>query len=223
MEHTLIYTIIASIITAFVFGMLAKYLRLPAIFGYLLAGVAIGPHTPGFVGDVVLAKQLAEIGIILLMFGVGLHFSFRDLVESRKMALPGAITQMVCATLVGGMVGMLLGYDPVSSFIFGFSLSVASTIVLTRSLEQRKLLDSRGGKIAISWLIVEDIAMVFALVMLPVLAEMYKGTQEASLQLVAITLLEMVFKIGGFFLFMILAGRRFLPWLLVKIARLRSA
>ena len=122
MEHTLIYTIIASIVAAFIFGMLAKQLRLPAIFGYLLAGIFIGPNTPGFVADVSLAKQLAEIGIILLMFGVGLHFSFRDLIDSRKIALPGAVVQMLSATAVGGLVATMLGYDPIASFIFGFSL-----------------------------------------------------------------------------------------------------
>jgi CPA2 family monovalent cation:H+ antiporter-2 len=223
MEHTLIYTIIASIVAAFIFGVLAKQLRLPAIFGYLLAGIVIGPNTPGFIADVSLAKQLAEIGIILLMFGVGLHFSFRDLLDSRKIALPGAIVQMLSATLVGGLVGMFLGYDPIASFIFGFSLSVASTIVLIRSLEQRNLLNSSGGKLAISWLIIEDIAMVFALVMLPVLAEIARGEEEASFQVIAMITLSTLFKIGGFVGFMVIVGRRLLPWVLIKVAKMRSA
>ncbi len=158
MEYTLIFTIISGIVVAFIFGMAAKTLKLPAIFGYLLAGVAIGPHTPGFVADVSLAKQLAEIGIILLMFGVGLHFSLRDLLESRKVALPGAVVQMLAATAIGALLAMQLGHDMVAAIIFGFALSVASTIVLIRSLEQRQLLESAGGKIAVSWLIVEDIA-----------------------------------------------------------------
>ncbi len=222
MEHALIYTIIASIVTAFIFGMLAKQMKLPAIFGYLLAGVAIGPNTPGFVADLSLANQLAEIGIILLMFGVGLHFSFKDLIASRKIALPGAIAQMTAATLIGASVAIWLGYDMTAAIIFGVSLSVASTIVLIRSLEQRKLLDSAGGKIAISWLIIEDIAMVFALVMLPVLAEMNNGTQEPSTKIIISTLLEVLFKIGGFFAFMIIVGRRLLPWLLVRTAKMRS-
>lgn len=223
MEYALINTIIASIVTAFVFGMVAKKLNLPAIFGYLLAGVAIGPHTPGFVADVSLAKQLAEIGIILLMFGVGLHFSLRDLFESRKIALPGALVQMASATLIGAMLASYLGYSLSTALIFGFSLSVASTIVLIRSLEQRNLLEAQGGKIAISWLIVEDIVMVLALVMLPVIAEIISGHQQASASIIANTMLAVLFKIGGFFVFMFVVGRRFLPWLLVQIARMRSA
>lgn len=223
MEHTLIYTIIAGIVTAFVFGMLARRLKLPAIFGYLLAGVAIGPNTPGFVADLELAKQLAEIGIILLMFGVGLHFSFKDLLDTRKIALPGAVAQMLSATLIGGMLGMWLGFSLVSSLIFGFSLSVASTIVLLRSLEQRKMLRNKAGKIAISWLIVEDIAMVLALVMLPVIARIHHGAETLSPQVVVTTLFEVLFKIGGFFAFMLVVGRRVLPWILVNTAKLRSA
>lgn len=222
MEHALINTIIASIVTAFIFGMVAKKLKLPAIFGYLLAGVAIGPHTPGFVGDVSLAKQLAEIGIILLMFGVGLHFSFRDLLESRKIALPGAIVQMLIATIVGAAVAIMLGYALMPAVIFGFSLSVASTIVLLRSLEQRNLLDSLGGKIAISWLIVEDIVMVFALVMIPIISEVANGEQEASTYIILSTVMIIIMKIVGFFIFMFIVGKGFLPWLLNTIAKMRS-
>lgn len=223
MEYALINTIIASVVTAFIFGMVAKKLKLPAIFGYLLAGVAIGPNTPGFVADVSLAKQLAEIGIILLMFGVGLHFSLKDLLDSRKIALPGAIVQMMSATAIGAFLALALEHSLISSLIFGFSLSVASTIVLLRSLEQRNLLESEGGKIAISWLIIEDIAMVLALVMLPVIAEIISGTQEASAKVILGTSLSVLFKISGFFIFMFIVGRRFLPWLLVNIAKMRSA
>ncbi|MBN8531490.1 MAG: cation:proton antiporter [Alphaproteobacteria bacterium] len=223
MDHTLIYTIIGSIVTAFAFGMIAVRLRLPPIFGYLLAGVAIGPHTPGFVADLSLAKQLAEIGVILLMFGVGLHFSVRDLLYVRRIALPGAIVQMLSATVIGAAVAKMFGYGLAQGLIFGFSLSVASTIVLLRSLEQRKMLESAGGKIAIGWLIVEDIAMVFALVMLPVLATMIQSGEALDWKALAASALEVTFKIGGFFAFMFIAGRRFLPWLLVAIARLRSS
>lgn len=223
MEHALINTIIASIVTAFVLGMAAKKLNLPAIFGYLVAGVLIGPYTPGFVADVSLAKQLAEIGIILLMFGVGLHFSLRDLMESRRIALPGAIAQMASATLIGALLALLLGYDVGPAFVFGFSLSVASTIVLLRALEQRGLLESEGGKIAISWLIVEDIAMVLALVMIPVIADMLSGDQSVSPQRILGSLLAVAFKVGGFFVFMMLVGRRFLPWLLTNLAKIHSA
>jgi monovalent cation:H+ antiporter-2, CPA2 family len=223
MDYTLINTLIASIVTAFVAGMAAKKMKLSPIFGYLIAGIAIGPHTPGFVADISMAKQLAEIGIILLMFGVGLHFSIRDLLDSRKIALPGALAQILSATAIGAILGISLGYDPIPSIIFGFSLSVASTIVLLRSLEQRKLLDSHEGKIAISWLIVEDVVMVLALVMIPVIAEIVSGDKVASFALISTTILTVFFKVGGFFAFMLIVGRRFLPWLLVSISKLHSA
>lgn len=221
MDYTLIYTIIGSIVTAFLFGLVAVRMKLPAIFGYLIAGVAIGPHTPGFVADISLAKQLAEIGIILLMFGVGLHFSFRDLLNSRKIALPGALVQMASATIIGAAVALGFGYSLMEGIIFGFSLSVASTIVLLRSLEQRKVIDHEAGKIAIGWLIVEDIAMVLALVLLPVIAQMMHE-QSISMERVIAEALEVLFKIGGFFAFMLLVGRRILPWMLVATARRRS-
>lgn len=223
MEYTLISTIVASIVTAFIFGIIAKKLNLPAIFGYLIAGVMIGPYTPGFVADVSLAQQLSEIGIILLMFGVGLHFSIEDLINSRKIALPGAITQMLFATLIGALLGVVLGFDLIPSLIFGFSLSVASTIVLLRSLEQRGLLASKGGKIAVSWLIIEDIAMVIALVMIPVLADMMASEQGASTKVFLQNSLATIFKVGGFFVFMFFVGKRFLPWLLVQIDKIQSS
>ena len=223
MEHALLNTIIASILSAFVFGMAAKKLGLPAIFGYLLAGVAIGQHTPGFVANVLMAQQLAEIGIILLMFGVGLHFSFRDLLDVRKIAMPGAVVQMGSATIIGGIIADVLGYSIFQGLVFGFSLSVASTIVLLRSLEQRNALDSSGGKIAIGWLIVEDIIMVLALVMLPVIAQMMKNNAEPDVFVIFSTALIVIFKIGGFFAFMLIIGRRFLPWLLTAIAKMQSS
>jgi len=223
MDYALINTIISSVVSAFVFGLIAKHLKLPAIFGYLLAGVAIGPYTPGFIADVSLAKQLAEIGIILLMFGVGLHFSFRDLLETRKIALPGAIAQMMCATAVGTIVALFIGHSMRASLVFGFSLSVASTIVLLRSMEQRNLLSSEGGKIAISWLIVEDIAMVFALVMLPVFAEMTSGQQEVSIDEIITTIVKVFLKISAFFVLMLIVGRRLLPWVLIRTTKMGSA
>jgi monovalent cation:H+ antiporter-2, CPA2 family len=222
MEHVLINTIIASLVMAFIFGMVAKKLKMPALFGYLLAGVAIGPHTPGFVADVAMAQQLAEIGILLMMFGVGLHFSLRDLLESHRIAVPGALVQMTCATLVGALLAVYLGHSLVSALIFGFALSVASTIVLLRSLEQRRLLQSASGKLAMSWLIIEDIAMVLALVLLPVLANIRSGAETASVALIGGTLALVVLKITAFFAFMIFIGRRFLPWLLVHIAKMQS-
>jgi len=223
MEHALINTIVASIVTAFVFGMVAKRLGLPAIFGYLLAGVAIGPHTPGFVANIALARELAEIGIILLMFGVGLHFSLRDLMSVKNIAVPGALFQMFAATIMGMAVANYIGYSIMQGLIFGFSLSVASTIVLLRSLEQRDTLESDAGKIAIGWLIIEDVAMVLALVILPVIAEMTADNKPIELSVILNTALEVMLKIGGFIGFMILVGRRFLPWLLDAIGKMKSA
>lgn len=223
MEHSLINTIIASIVLAFIFGFCAKKLRLPPIFGYLLAGVAIGPYTPGYVANVALAQQLAEIGIILLMFGVGLHFSFRDLLNVRKIALPGAVVQMGIATFVGAFAIQAMGYSFGQGMIFGFSLSVASTIVLLRTLEQRGVLESLGGKTAVGWLIVEDIAMVLALVMVPVIADMMHGNEPVNIERIAATILTVMFKIGGFFAFILIVGRRFLPWLLVVLAKMKSS
>ena len=223
MEHALINTIIASIVTAFILGMLAKKLRLPAIFGFLLAGVAIGPHTPGFVADVELARQLAEIGIILLMFDVGLHFSFKDFQHVKRIALPGAIVQMVSATLIGALAAQMMGYSLVQGIIFGMSLSVASTIVLLRSLEQRLMLRSEGGKIAIGWLIVEDIAMVLALVLLPVIAKMINSGEDLNVAVIIGTFIAVSLKIGAFFIFMLLIGRRILPPVLLATVQMRSS
>lgn len=222
MSFTLIYTIVASIVVAFVFGVLARKLKMPSLLGYLVAGILIGPNTPGFVADVSLAKQLAEIGIILLMFGVGLHFSLSDLVKSWKIALPGALAQMTVATVIGAALARYLGFSLIGAVVFGFSLSVASTIVLLRSLEQRGLTSSLGGRIAVSWLILEDIAMVLALVMLPVVADMVQSGNAISVTTLGTVFISVVFKIGGFVAFMILIGRRFLPWLVVYVARLRS-
>jgi len=203
--------------------MIAKKLKLPAIFGYLLAGVAIGAHTPGFVADVKMAQQLAEIGIILLMFGVGLHFSFKDLLNVKRIALPGAIVQMFAATSIGGLTVYKLGYDLTQSIIFGFSLSVASTIVLLRTLEQREVLESEGGRIAIGWLIVEDIVMVLALVMLPIVDDLMKNNEPLDYSIFISTAAMVLLKIGGFFAFMLIVGRRFLPWLLLAIKKMKSS
>lgn len=223
MEHALINTIIASVVTAFIFGMIARKFNMPAIFGYLLAGIAIGPNTPGFVANVYLAQQLAEISIILLMFGVGLHFSVRDLINVRKIAMPGAIVQMLSATIIGAYTAIMLGYDLPQGIIFGFSLSVASTIVLLRSLEERNILNSNGGKIAIGWLIVEDIIMVIALVILPVVLEMIKGSEQLNVNIVFSTIAIVLIKVSLFFALMFIVGRRFLPWLLRSIAKMDSS
>src|SRR4051812_25431745 len=177
MHHDLplITTIAAGLGLALVFGFLAARLRMPALVGYLLAGIVIGPFTPGFVADTNLASQLAEIGVMLLMFGVGLHFSFTDLLAVRKIAVPGAIVQIVAASALGGGVAMLWGWSFAAALVFGLALSVASTVVLLRALETLGLLDTFNGRIAVGWLVVEDLAMVLVLVLLPPLADVLKG------------------------------------------------
>lgn len=200
-------------VLAFAFGMLAQRLRISPIVGYLLAGVLVGPHTPGFVGDANLATELAEIGVILLMFGVGLHFSLGDLMAVRRIAVPGAIVQMAAATAMGWFLGTRLGWSDIEGLIFGLSLSVASTVVLLRALETARLLDSERGRIAVGWLIVEDLAMVLALVLVPVLAIGGSGGGHAGTALL-VTLL----KVGAFVALMLLVGRRVLPWILERVA-----
>ncbi|MGO4816187.1 cation:proton antiporter, partial [Cupriavidus sp. 2MCAB6] len=157
--------LVAGLGLAFVFGALAQKFRFPPLVGYLLAGVAVGPFTPGFVADQGLANQLAEIGVILLMFGVGLHFSLKDLLSVKAVAVPGAIVQIGVATLLGLGLGLLLGWTWVAGVVFGLALSVASTVVLLRALQERRLVQTEKGKIAVGWLIVEDLAMVLALVL----------------------------------------------------------
>src|SRR5688572_10918037 len=170
-DTTLIATIAAAFVLALTFGFVAIRFRVPPIVGYLLAGVALGPFTPGIVADANLAAQLAEIGVILLMFGVGLHFSFKDLFAMRRIALPGALAQMVTATAIGAALAMSWEWGIGAGVVFGLSLSVASSVVLLRALEQRKALDSPEGQIAMGWLIIEDVATVLAVVILPVLAQ----------------------------------------------------
>ncbi len=215
-HHTsLIAMLCIGFVLAFALGLLAHRLRVSPIVGYLLAGVLVGPYTPGFVGDETLAPQLAEIGVILLMFGVGLHFSMRDLMDVRRIAVPGAIVQMAAATAMGWFLGTRLGWSNAESLIFGLSLSVASTVVLLRALETARLLDSERGRIAIGWLIVEDLAMVLALVLVPALAMNGDAGKGDGL---GIALLTTLLKVGGFVALMLLVGRRVLPWLLERVA-----
>src|SRR5262250_308247 len=169
-ETALIATIAGGLGLAFVLGLLAVRLRMPPLVGYLLAGVAVGPFTPGFVADTKLAPQLAEIGVILLMFGVGMHFSVRDLLVVRGIAVPGAVAQIVVATAMGVGVASLWGWSLESGLVFGLALSVASTVVLLRALEARAQLSTDDGRIAVGWLIVEDLVTVLVLVLLPALA-----------------------------------------------------
>jgi CPA2 family monovalent cation:H+ antiporter-2 len=226
MEHetALVATVAAGLGLAFVLGFLAAKLRLPPLVGYLLAGVAIGPFTPGFVGDAGLAAQLAEIGVILLMFGVGLHFSVKDLLAVRTIALPGAAAQIAVASALGAAVTRLWGWSWSAGLVFGLCLSVASTVVLLRALEERGLLDSGDGRIAVGWLIVEDLAMVLALVLLPAVAHAQtgagaEGTTRTSLPAaVALTF----GKVAAFVAVMHFVGRRAVPWLLARVARIGS-
>ena len=166
---SLILTLVGGFVLAFVFGMLANRLKLSPLVGYLVAGVLVGPYTAGFVADTELAPQLAEIGVILLMFGVGLHFSPDDLMKVRKVAVPGALFQIAAATALGWGLGRVMGMTDVEALLMGFALSVASTVVLLRALEERKQMKGEIGRIAIGWLIVEDLVIVIALVMLPLL------------------------------------------------------
>jgi len=175
-ETALIAILATGLGFAFVFGFLAVRLGLPPLVGYLVAGVLVGPFTPGFVADPALASQLAEIGVILLMFGVGLHFSPRDLMAVRGIAVPGAVFQIAAATALGAAVAHLWGWSWGSGIVFGLCLSVASTVVLLRALEDRGALDSGEGKIAVGWLIVEDLFTVLVLVLLPALAGLLGGT-----------------------------------------------
>ena len=218
MHHTsLIAILVAGFVLAFIFGALAQRLRLSPLVGYLIAGIVAGPFTPGFVGDQTLAPQLAEIGVILLMFGVGLHFSLRDLLSVKAIALPGAVAQIAVATVMGWAMARMLGWSHGAGVVFGLSLSVASTVVLLRALEERRLLDTGKGKIAVGWLIVEDLAMVLALVMLPALSGLLTG-EAADGVAVWKAIFTTIFKVGAFLLVILLVGRRVIPWVLERVA-----
>jgi CPA2 family monovalent cation:H+ antiporter-2 len=217
---TLISTLAAAFGLALVLGLLAQWARLPALVGYLLAGVLIGPHTPGFVGDVHLAQQLSEVGVMLLMFGVGLHFSVHDLVSVKGIALPGALVQMAAATAMGGALAHgWWGWSLGASLIFGLALSVASTVVLLRALESRELLHTGNGRIAVGWLVVEDLAMVLALVLIPVLGGQGEGGGQGNL---AVTIITTLLAVAAFVAVMLVAGRRLLPWMLWQVNRTGS-
>ena len=179
-QTPLLATIAMGLGLAFVFGLAAARLRLPPIVGYLLAGVVVGPYTPGFSANAELASQLAEIGVILLMFGVGLHFSIQDLLSTRKVALPGAVLRIIAATALGAVVARLWGWSWGAAIVYGLALSVASTIVLVRALEDRGMLDSIPGRIAVGWVVVEDLVTVLALVLLPALAGVLGGSPEVA-------------------------------------------
>ncbi|MBV9672295.1 MAG: cation:proton antiporter, partial [Verrucomicrobia bacterium] len=223
MHHNieLISTMAAGLVYALIAGYLASCLRLPPLLGYLFAGIAVGPFTPGFVADAKLAPQLAEIGVILLMFGVGMHFSVRDLLAVRKIAVPGALLQIFAAVLVTCLVSRLWGWSFGSGLILGLALSVASTVVLLRALAAEGIMDSEGGRIAVGWLIVEDLVTVLILVLLPVFAERLGGVSDRNHSADAARIYPALgiclAKFAGFIALMLVGGGRVLPWFLKKV------
>lgn len=226
-DITLISTITVAFVLAFIFGLAANRLRLPPLVGYLLAGVAIGSFAPGFVADAGLAGQLAEIGVILLMFGVGLHFSLADLLAVRRIAIPGAVGQIVIASTMGAAMAHFWGWSLGAGIVLGLSLSVASTVVLLKALEERNAVGTADGRIAIGWLIVEDLAMVLTLVLLPAFAEALGGHAEAGEHGarphgLAMTLIITLAKVTAFVATTLLLGPRIMPWLLRRVARTGS-
>ncbi|GLQ54292.1 sodium:proton antiporter [Devosia nitrariae] len=235
-DTPLITTIVAGLVLAFIFGALANRLRLPPLVGYLFAGILVGPHSPGFVADQELAAELAELGVILLMFGVGLHFSLRDLMSVRALAVPGAIVQIGFATLLGLGLGFAMGWDLGAGLIFGLALSVASTVVLLKALQDRRLIETERGRIAVGWLIVEDIAMILALVLIPAIASI-AGNGESLVHDPFVSFVERVLrtnvgiwgvlaltivKLAAFVGFMLVVGRRVIPWALHATAHTGS-
>ena len=222
-DSLLLLTIAGAFAAAFVFGFGASKIGLPPLVGYLIAGILLGPHSPGFVGDVALAGQLAEIGVILLMFGVGLHFSPGDLMRVRKIALPGALAQMLIAIALGVALALSWHWTPAAAVLFGLALSVGSTVVVLRVLESRDLIDSVDGRIAVGWLVVEDLAVVIALVLLPAVLSAVGGpsvaTSTAPSGGLALSILITLVKVTVFIVLMGVAGRRAVPWLLTHVAR----
>ena len=233
-ETPLIATIVIGLSLAFVLGLLAQRLRLSPLVGYLLAGVIVGPFTPGYVADQKIANELAEIGVILLMFGVGLHFSVKDLLSVRNIAIPGAVGQILVATAAGLGLALLMGWGIGAGLIFGLSLSVASTVVLLRALQDRNLVTSDRGRIAVGWLIVEDIVMVLALVLIPPLAGLLGGLAqpvdgEAEQEVIRLgfgpvtaTLTVTLVKFAAFVALMLVVGRKLIPWVLHYVAHTGS-
>ncbi|WP_295845801.1 YbaL family putative K(+) efflux transporter [uncultured Xanthomonas sp.] len=216
-DTSLIDIIAVGLALAFLLGTLAHRLKLSPLVGYLVAGICVGPFTPGFVADQALANQLSELGVMLLMFGVGLHFSLEDLMEVKWIAIPGALAQIAVATLLGWGLAWSMGWPTLHGLVFGLALSVASTVVLLRAMEERRLLETLRGRIAVGWLIVEDLVMVLALVLLPALADALGGKGAdtgAILGALGVTLLKM----AAFVAVMLVVGRRAIPWALEKVA-----
>ncbi len=226
MQHNapLISTVVIGLVLAFILGALAQRIRVSPLVGYLLAGVAMGPFTPGYVADQRIANELAEIGVILLMFGVGLHFSLKDLWSVRAVALPGAMVQISAATIMGWALGWMLGWSTGKGVMFGIALSTASTVVLLRAMQERRLIETERGRIAVGWLIVEDIACVLTLVLLPPIAGLMKGEAAGGMAIsaLALPLAATLGKVVAFVALMLVVGRRAIPWLLHYIAHTGS-
>ncbi len=220
-HHTeLIAILTVGFVLAYVLGLAAHRLRLSPLVGYLVAGIIAGPFTPGFVGDQALAPQLAEIGVILLMFGVGLHFSIRDLMAVKHIAIPGAVVQITVATLLGWGLAALMGWPTLHGIVFGFSLATASTVVLLRAMEQRRLLDTTRGRIAVGWLIVEDLACVIALVLMPAVASVFGDAagEPVPASAVVVEIGKTLVQVALFVAVMLVVGRRVIPWMLERTA-----
>ncbi len=218
----LLSTLAVSLSLAFLLGLIATRLKLPPIIGYLFAGIMVGPYTRGYVADIEIAQELSEIGIVLLMFGVGLHFSVKDLMDVRRIAIPGAIVQIAVATALGAGVAHFWDWSLSAGLMFGLALSVASTVVLLRAFEERNMIETTNGRIAIGWLIVEDLVMVLALVLIPALAGVNLTGDGAAPQSPLVALAVAIGKVGLFVAVMMIGGRRLLPWLLMLVARTRS-
>ena len=225
-DISLIAILVAAFGLALVLGYVATLIKAPPLVGYLVAGILIGPTTPGFVGDMGLANQLSEIGVMLLMFGVGLHFSLSDLMAVRRLAIPGAIIQILAASVLGMGLGIWWDMSLIGSVVFGVSLSVASTVVLLRSLESREMLYTSDGKLAIGWLVVEDLVMVLVLVLLPVAADIMDASAQAASAITPSSvwqpLLMTLLKVIGFVAFMLIVGKRVLPLILERVSRTGS-
>ena len=226
MHHAtpLISTIVGGIVLAFILGAIANKFKLPPLIGYLCAGIVVGPHTPGYTADQALAPELAELCVILLMFGVGLHFSIKDLMAVKKIAIPGAIVQIAIATALGMLVAWGFDWSWGQGLVYGLALSVASTVVLLRALQERDLIESPQGRIAVGWLIVEDLAMVLTLVLLPAMAGLLGGGEGHGAQAaspssmdVLVEILSTLGKVAAFVVVMLVIGRRFIPWMLERI------
>ncbi len=238
MQHgtPLISTIVAGLVLAFIFGMIANRFRMPPLVGYLFAGILVGPYTPGYVADQALGAELAELGVILLMFGVGLHFSLKDLMSVRALAIPGALVQIAFATLLGMGLASILGWSLGAGILFGLALSVASTVVLLKALQDKRLIETERGRIAVGWLIVEDLAMVLALVLVPAFASL-SGNPESAVHDPFVSFVERMvgmdigiwgvlaltlIKVAAFVGFMLIVGRRAIPWALHATAHTGS-